>query len=147
VISPTDLILLDTNVVLYLIRGKKQGQRIRDTYQLGARTERPMVSMITVGEILAIAERQKYGPEKREKLRQLLEELVIVEIKSPIAQEYGRIQALLQGKGIPIGENDTWNAATAAVTDSVLLTTDRRHFGKLPPGLIKLEIFDPPGSS
>ena len=145
-IAPDDMILLDTNVILYLLRGKAVGQWVKQSYQLDSRAERPLVSMIAVGEILAVAERQKYGPEKRESLRSLLEELVIIEVKSPIADAYAKIQAFLQARGLPIGENDTWIAATAAATGSALLTSDRRHFGKLPSGLIKLEIFDPPGS-
>jgi predicted nucleic acid-binding protein len=99
VIAPDDMILLDTNVILYLLRGKAAGQWIKQTYQLDTRTERPFVSMITVGEILAVADRQKYGPGKRESLRTLLEELVIIEVKSPIAEEYAKIQALLQERG------------------------------------------------
>ena len=145
-IAPDDLIVLDTNVILHLLRGKAAGQWIKQTYQLDSRTERPLVSMIAVGEILAIAERQNYGPQKQESLRNLLDELVIIEVKSPIAEEYARIQAFLQGQGLPIGENDTWIAATAKATGSTLLTSDRRHFGKLPPGLVNLEIFDLPGS-
>jgi len=146
VIAPEALILLDTNIVLYLLRGKAAGQWIKQNYQLDTRTERPLVSMISVGEILAIAERQNYGPKKRVKLHSLLENLVVVEIKFPIAQEYARIQAILQGQGTPIGENDTWIAATAAATASSLLTSDH-HFEKLSPGLINVEIIDPPGSS
>jgi len=146
VIAPEALILLDTNIVLYLLRGKAAGQWIKQNYQLDTRMERPLVSMISVGEILAIAERQNYGPKKRVKLHSLLENLVVVEIKFPIAQEYARIQAILQGQGTPIGENDTWIAATAAATASSLLTSDH-HFEKLPPGLINVEIIDPPGTS
>jgi tRNA(fMet)-specific endonuclease VapC len=140
------MILLDTNVILYLLRGRAAGQWIKQTYQLDSRTERPFVSMISVGEILAIAERQNYGSEKRDSLRTLLEELVIIEIKTLIAEEYGKIQALLQQQVLPIGENDTWIAATAAVTGSTLLTSDRRHFGTLPSALVRVEVFDPPGS-
>jgi tRNA(fMet)-specific endonuclease VapC len=146
VIAPEALILLDTNIVLYLLRGKAAGQWIKQNYQLDTRMERPLVSMISVGETLAIAERQNYGPKKRVKLHSLLENLVVVEIKFPIAQEYARIQAILQGQGTPIGENDTWIAATAAATASSLLTSDH-HFEKLPPGLINVEIIDPPGTS
>jgi tRNA(fMet)-specific endonuclease VapC len=146
VIAPDDLIVLDTNVILHLLRGKAAGQWIKQTYQLDSRIERPLVSMIAVGEILAIAERQNYGPQKQESLRNLLDELVIIEVKSPIAEEYARIQALLQAQGLPIGENDTWIAATAKATGSTLLTSDRRHFGKLPPGRVNLEIVDLPRS-
>ncbi len=90
------LLLLDTNVILYLLRGKAAGRWITETYELGARVERPLVSVVSVGEILAIAERQGYGTDKRESLRKLLDELVVVNVKWPIAKEYARLQALLQ---------------------------------------------------
>jgi len=145
VIDPNDLILLDTNVILYLLRGKADGRWLKETYELDTRPERPLVSVVAVGEILAIAERKSYGADKRESLRKLIDELVVVEVKPPIAKEYARLQAILQGAGTPIGENDTWIAATAVATSSVLLTSDRRHFGNLPPGLVNIEIFDRPG--
>jgi len=41
VIAPDDMILLDTNVILYLLRGKAVGQWIKQTYQLDSRAELP----------------------------------------------------------------------------------------------------------
>ena len=45
------------------------------------------MSVVSVGEILAIAERQGYGTDKRESLRKLLDELVVVNVKWPIAKD------------------------------------------------------------
>jgi tRNA(fMet)-specific endonuclease VapC len=145
VIDANELVLLDTNVILYLLRGKAAGRWLNETYELGARAERPLVSVVVVGEILAFAARQRYGDDKREALPKLLGELVVVDVKSPIAREYARLQAMVQGAGTPIGENDIWIAATAAATASTVLTKDK-HFRHVPPGLVKVEIYELPES-
>ncbi len=137
-IGPEDLILIDTNVLVEVLRNKDKGRRIAETY-LSKRAERPLISMISVGEVLAIARRQVYGEAKITKLNKLLSELVIVKTSRPVAEYYARLQSTLQKLGTPIGENDTWIAATAAATKSVLLTGDR-DFEKIPQGLIRLEI-------
>ena len=64
----------------------------------------------------------------------------------PILGHYADIDSYCVSKGIKIGDNDTWIAATAAATGALLLTTDkdfdpldgrflRRHYiePKLPP--------------
>lgn len=141
-IPPDELILLDTGVLLHLLRRKAQGRRIEQNYSLSTRPERPLISIITVGEILAIARRNDYSTEKRDVLHQILREFVIVEIRRPIAERFAEILTIQQAKGQPIGDNDTWIAATAKTTGSTLLTTDRGDFGKLDPGLVKVEFID-----
>jgi tRNA(fMet)-specific endonuclease VapC len=147
VTNPDELILLDTGVLLYLLRGQATGRKIEEDYNLSKRSERPLISVITVGEILAIALRRGYAAEKRAALNELIRDMVVVEISTPVAAHFAHILTAQQQIGKPIGENDTWIAATAKATDSTLLTTDRNDFGKLKPGLIKLEIIDPTPNS
>jgi tRNA(fMet)-specific endonuclease VapC len=144
VIGPEELVLLDTNVLLHLLRGSALGQKIEADFGLAKRPERPLISVVTVGEIFAIARRKSYSAEKRANLDELIRDTVVVDIRKPIADRYAEIQASQQGIDLPIGENDTWIAATAMATGSTLLTIDRDDFGKLKPGLIKLEIIDQP---
>jgi tRNA(fMet)-specific endonuclease VapC len=139
VIGPEDLLLLDTNVLLYLLRGKDEGRYIKETYGLDRRAERPLISIITVGEMLSMSLRQAYGDTKRKALDDLLRELVIVDIRRTIAGHYAEIQTRLQALGTPIGQNDIWIAATAKATGAVLLTENHRHFGMIPGGMIRLE--------
>ncbi len=146
-IDPEELVLLDTNVLLYLFRGGPQGQAIEVAFGLGTRPERPLISIVTIGEILAISRRRGYSSEKRANLDELIREMVVVDIRRSIADRYAEIQAIQQDIGLPIGENDTWVAATASATGSVLLTTDRKDFSKLQAGLIKLEIIEQPPKS
>jgi tRNA(fMet)-specific endonuclease VapC len=142
VINLDELILLDTGLLLHLLQGKAQGRKIQEDYQLSQRPERPLISVVAVGEILAIARRQKYSDERRAVLDQLIRVMVVVDVRKPIAERFAEILVAQQAAGKPIGDNDTWIAATAKATGATLLTTDRGDFGKLPPGLIKLEIID-----
>ncbi|XYH97447.1 hypothetical protein ACMHYB_58460 [Sorangium sp. So ce1128] len=52
----TGLVLLDTVVVLYLVRGNDTGKGIDAAIRLSARAERPLISIITVGEALGFAQ-------------------------------------------------------------------------------------------
>lgn len=142
-IPPDRLVLLDTNVLLHLIRGKKAGQWIDEHFGLRERSERPLISIVTVGEILRIALRRTCGERRRQFLRHLLSELVIVDIgHGDILDKYGELGAKLEEIGRPIGENDLWIAATAAVRGAVLLTTDR-DFDPLYPDYIDRIFIDP----
>jgi tRNA(fMet)-specific endonuclease VapC len=109
---------------------------------LSKRSERPLVSIVTVGEILAIARRNSYPPEKLATLDELIRDTIVVDIRKPIAERFAEILTIQQDMGLPIGDNDTWIAATAKTTDSTLMTTDKNDFGKLKPGLIKIEFID-----
>ena len=43
------LLLLDTNIVIHLVRGGNIGQAIDSRFELRARRERPLVSVVTLG--------------------------------------------------------------------------------------------------
>jgi len=116
VIGREDFILIDTNVLVEVLRNKDKGRRIAETY-LSKGAERPLISTISVGEGLAIARRQVYGEAKITNLNKLLSELVIVKTSRPVTEHYARLPSTLQKLGTPIGENDTWIAATAAATN------------------------------
>lgn len=136
-----EIILLDTGVLLHLFRRDPFGHRIENAYEVWKRIEQPLISTVTLGEILAFANRNSYGAEKRAKLNAVIAEIIVVDIRRPMAERFAEIQASQQAIGKPIGENDTWIAATAMITGATLLTADR-DFAKLRPGLIKLEIVE-----
>ncbi len=49
-IIPTDaLILLDTNILIHLLRGDAVGQRLVADYDLFKRPQRPLISFVTKG--------------------------------------------------------------------------------------------------
>lgn len=141
---PADrLLLLDTNILVHLIRSKELGQRIARDYQIPQRSERPLVCVVTVGEALALAEKLSWGAAKKSKLDDLLHELVIVDIDSPsVLRKYAEIDAFLTAKGLPIGQNDMWIAAAAACANAVLLTSDK-DFDRLYPQFVEREYVAP----
>ena len=46
-ISPADILVPDTSVVVDLARNNRSGQAILETYSLRSRTDRPLISVIT----------------------------------------------------------------------------------------------------
>jgi tRNA(fMet)-specific endonuclease VapC len=49
------LLLLDTNIVIHLVRGGAVAQAIDGRFQLRARPERPLISVVTLGEAMAFS--------------------------------------------------------------------------------------------
>lgn len=122
------LILLDTNILVHLLRGNQIGQQIEADHRLHKRQSKPLISFVTVGEILALTLKLNWGDKRNKKLNELLHELVIVNIhEQNIEQAYAKINHFsekIMKPARPIGQNDMWIAATAQRLDAWLMTTD-----------------------
>src|ERR1019366_4150966 len=70
--------LLDTSILLHLIRGKDLGRYINITFDLANAVHRPLVSIVTHGEIWALADRHEWGTDKRAALTKMLDSLVTI---------------------------------------------------------------------
>ena len=117
--------LLDTNILIHLIRGNVTGQAISQTFGFAAGLNRCVISVVTVGEMYAFSRKLGWGPQKVEKLESLLNQVVWVDINHPdILAAYGELDALSEKIGRRMGKNDIWIAATAKVSGATLLTTD-----------------------
>jgi len=146
VISLSDPVLLDTNVVVHLIRANAVGQQIAADHQLLQRPDRPFISIVTVGELKAFALKLGWGAAKRQMLDALVSELVVVNMnQGDIMDRYAQIDHFSEKLARParqMGKNDAWIAATAAALEAHLITTDS-DFDHLSPALIKLVKVDP----
>ena len=139
------LILLDTSVVIELARNKATGKAILGELDVGGRPERPLVSIVSLGEALALAEQWAWGEEKTARLREIFRELVVVDLSfGKTAERYGRITAHSRAQGLGIGENDRWIAATAADAGAHLVTMDK-DFDALDPAFISRTLISPTG--
>jgi predicted nucleic acid-binding protein len=59
------LILLDTNILIHLLRGNKIGQQIETDHRLHKRQSKPLISFVTVGEILALTLKLNWGNKRK----------------------------------------------------------------------------------
>lgn len=131
--------LLDTNMLLGLARTAPWARTAYEQYSLGDPDVISFTSVVCIGEILAIAERNGWGPKKRTTLETMLAQLPDLPIKDPdILQAYALIDAWSCGstvaapRNVPppkpavrMSKNDLWIAATAHVTGATVLSTDK----------------------
>lgn len=138
--SRGDLLLLDTNIVIHLIRDNDVAKRVDAAFQVRHRSDRPLISIVTIGECLSLARQFRWGDAKTSSLESLLRELVIVPIEPrPILERFGELHAWTKSIGRSIAHNDLWIAATAAATNAHLITTDK-DFDPLHPAYIRRTI-------
>jgi tRNA(fMet)-specific endonuclease VapC len=117
--------LLDTNIVLALMRSNPLGMFIESTYGLRASLSHSLISVVTVGEMLSLGRQFGWGKAKLDALETILGQLVSIDINdSHILDAYGELDHESRNAGRPMGENDVWIAATARVSGATLLTTD-----------------------
>jgi tRNA(fMet)-specific endonuclease VapC len=118
--------LLDTNVLLHLVRGKVLGTAIEARFQLKAQANKPLLCVVTYGEIWAIARRNQWGDEKRRVLQAAIDELVMVSIADDdVVGAYVDIQLFTEKQGRPMGQNDLWIAAASKAAGAHLLACDK----------------------
>ncbi len=119
--------MLDTNVLLQIVRGGRVGTAIKDKFQLDAQTLRPQLCVVTYGEIWAIVGRNNWGDAKRQSLEAAINELPPVDINSDeVVKAYVEIMLYSNsvGRSMEKKQNDVWIAAAAKAAGSYLLACD-----------------------
>jgi tRNA(fMet)-specific endonuclease VapC len=138
--------VLDTSALLNLIRGKELGQQIDRAFGLRSAMHRHVVSIVTHGELRALAGRNAWGDEKQGVLDTALANVVTLNIDSqPLVEAYVRVEQVCRIVTLSekkMGHNDMWIAATALVTGLPLITTDK-DFSHLHQHLIQVHWVDP----
>ncbi|HEX4498361.1 MAG TPA: type II toxin-antitoxin system VapC family toxin [Thermoanaerobaculia bacterium] len=136
------LLLLDTNILIHLVRENPTGRSIDSRFSLRRRTERSLISIVTVGETLALSKRLSWGRSKVAAMEALLQDLVVVDISDEVLYLYAEVDVFLRRAGKPIEQNDMWIAATAIASGAHLLTTDK-DFDPLYPAPLDRTWIDP----
>lgn len=144
--SVTTGYLLDTNVVLHATRQQSPvAAAVESQFQLKSSLFRPAISEVTVAELWAFA--QSWGEKRKDLLKQVLADFVILPIGNPLIHlKWAELYSFARSAGLPIqhDHNDVWIAATAQVAGLKLLTTDRAAF--LPfrgTPWLNVEVLDP----
>lgn len=129
--------LFDTNILLHYIRGSKLARYVDNEYSPSVPPNYAVVSVVSHGEICSLSFLRKWGGQKQEILKQLLNSIPSVDIShSSIIDRFAELDAFRFGKhpdkSLPpgesakcIGDNDLWIASTASVLKATLLTTDK----------------------
>jgi tRNA(fMet)-specific endonuclease VapC len=128
--------LLDTNILLAYLRSHDLYRQIEKDHQLASSDAVILISVATKAELMSIARQNNWGEKKIRQLDVQLAKLIIIDINDAdqdLMKAYASIDAFSQGRlddkllgtsARNMGKNDLWIAASAHVTNSVLITTD-----------------------
>ncbi len=140
------LVLLDTSVLVLLVRGGERALAVDARFSLRERDAAPLISVVTHGEIAVLAKRWDWGEAKRSVLRSALDDLITVDIRHPdVIEAYVQIDLYSQSHADGarnMGKNDLWIAACAKAVGATLLSMDK-DFVHLAPVLLEAEWIDP----
>jgi tRNA(fMet)-specific endonuclease VapC len=122
------MILLDTNICIYIINAKPAAvlERFKH-YRLG---EIGLCSVVAAE--LAFGVAKSGSARNRQALEMFLAPLTILPFDDRAAWAYGDLRAELERRGTPIGSLDTMIAAHALSLQAKLITNNTREFGQVP---------------
>ncbi len=122
--------LLDTNILIYLIKNKPPSVAER----INALSEDTVLwmSFFTYAELLKGAERSTRKPEVMRRLEQLTRQVpVLFQAGRSLCEHYATQFTRLKESGTPIGANDLWIACHALAEDATLVTHNLREFERV----------------
>lgn len=118
--------LYDSNFLISLSGSRGRAQRTAAEAFLAAHPDNPVyTSRICWAEFAE-------GCETREAVDDPISPFTVLEINEHIAWEASRISRSLDRRGLPIGDNDVWIAATAKVYRLPLVSRNAKHFARVP---------------
>ena len=122
-------VMLDTNICIYLIKQAPPAliERFR-TFPVGDIG----ISVITLAELEYGASKSTQPRRNLEALEQFIAPLEVAMFDRQAAVAYGRIRAVLEKKGRPIGAMDLLIAAQALSLGVRLVTNNEREFRRVP---------------
>jgi tRNA(fMet)-specific endonuclease VapC len=141
-------LLLDTNIILTILRGNQISLQLAKKYELFDSVHQLFISSVSKGEMKSISIQNNWGKPRLLQYENLLQRFIVVPVESEdLIDRYAEIDAFSQGRHEALksnfsarnmGKNDLWIAATASVLSAKLLTTDA-DFLHLENVFLKLE--------
>lgn len=117
-------IILDTNIVSYLMKGGP----LAEAYAPHVQGRLLAIAFITVGEMYFGAENKNWGEKRRKELETTLRNFVVIPYDHEIARCYGRLVAERKRNGKHIAPNDAWIAACTVRHGVPLVTHNAKDF-------------------
>jgi tRNA(fMet)-specific endonuclease VapC len=122
------VILLDTNICIYIINAKPPAVLARfQQYRLG---DIGLCSVVAAELALGVA--KSGSARNRQALEMFLAPLTVLPFDESATWAYGDLRADLERRGTPIGSLDTMIAAHALSQQALLVTNNTREFAKVP---------------
>lgn len=120
------ILLLDTNIVSYLMKAHPIAQRYRPHLEGNTLA----ISFMTVGELYEGAFRANWDEPKCQWLQETLKDYLVVPSNPGICVRWGEVRSLRRSQ--PISAEDAWIAATALEYGCALVTHNARDFRDIP---------------
>jgi tRNA(fMet)-specific endonuclease VapC len=121
--------LVDTDICIYIMNNRPPeiAEKLKKlTYgSVG-------MSVITLGELSAGAEKSKRRKDALSTIELLKNSIEILDMKTSVANIFGRIKTHLELKGKIIGVNDLWIASHALDLELTVVTNNTREFSRVP---------------
>ena len=121
--------MLDTDMCVYIARGKHQQIEVRLAQIAFGDIS---VSAATYGELAYGASKSKLSHLAQQSLSVLIANTQVLPIDHQVAASYGKLRADLERKGRIIGGNDLWIGAHALSLGLILVTNNTREFSRVP---------------
>jgi predicted nucleic acid-binding protein len=111
------------------VRGSDLGIHLAAAFGLMNQVNRPLVSIVSHGELRVLADRNKWGSQKLAAMQATLASLVTLDLsEDAVLEAYVDVQRVSRntaGGSKELKANDAWIVACAKAADATLLTTDR----------------------
>ncbi|OGH60495.1 MAG: hypothetical protein A3G34_16350 [Candidatus Lindowbacteria bacterium RIFCSPLOWO2_12_FULL_62_27] len=138
------MIVLDTDTVIYFLNGVKPV--VQKAGEAGL--QHLAVASPTLGELYYGACRSQKKQANLTRVEELAENIILLPIDREVCRRFGELKAGLAGRvsasgapsagvsdagrGLPVGDVDTFIAATALVHHATLVTHNTKHFNLFP---------------
>lgn len=100
-------LLLDTNILVHLLRGRRAAEQLESTYSSGQRSPRPTISVISKGEIKSLAQQFEWGRDKLERIDAMLAAMPAIDISARVVHDaYAKFDHSTLQRGTHLGKND-----------------------------------------
>ena len=120
--------LLDTNIVIYVIKQRPLAVRTKFNEQAG----RMAISAITLSELIHGAEKSARPVANLAVVEDFCSRLEVLAYPAKASAHYGSIRATLERAGTPIGVNDLHIAAHARCEGLTVVSNNMREFERVP---------------
>lgn len=119
--------LLDTNICIYWLKGNE----LIEQKILSVGIDNIAISFINISELYYGAYKSQRVEANLAMIRQLTDQMTIIESDEAISETFGNMKAALESAGKIIDDADLFVAACAQVHGLTLITNNTKHFKRI----------------